>query len=110
MIILHDYSVLHHNGFYFAVTQNKPICPDCSLVMSIRDSRRRSVKDSAGNTYIFKLRRLYCSSCHQLHLEIPDCIQPNKHYFARTIAGVQSGEIDCCAADEKTLRRWRKGE
>ena len=73
----------------------------------VRDTRKRLVKDSSGKEYPFKLRRLYCPVCGQIHLEIPDCIEPNKHYFKATIAGVRSGEIECCAADNKTIYLWK---
>ncbi|MGN0180198.1 MAG: DUF6431 domain-containing protein [Monoglobaceae bacterium] len=86
----------------------KPVCPDCGGSVAVRDSRKRIVKDSSGKEYPFKLRRLYCPICRQTHLEIPDCIEPNKHYFKATIEGVRSGEIEYCAADDSTIRRWRK--
>lgn len=77
--------------------------------MMVRDSRKRTVKDAEGNIYVFSLRRLKCSCCGSVHLELPDCIEPNKHYFKETIAGVRSGKIEYCAADSKTIYLWMKG-
>lgn len=76
--------------------------------MTVRDSRKRLVKDSAGKIYNFSLRRLKCPKCDSIHLELPDCIEPNKHYFKPTIENTLSNDIDFCVADDSTIRRWRK--
>ena len=76
--------------------------------MTVRDSRKRKVKDAAGKTYVFSLRRLKCPKCNSIHLELPDCIEPNKHYFKLTIENTLSNDIDFCVADDSTIRRWRK--
>lgn len=87
---------------------NKPVCPNCDSPMLVRDSRKRTIKNAEGTLFIFSLRRLKCSCCGQLHLEIPDCIESNKHYSKLTIEGVRSGKIACCAADNKTIYLWNK--
>jgi len=75
--------------------------------MRARDSRKRLVKDSEGNLYTFQLRRLKCLVCGSIHLELPDYIQPQKHYFKLTIArAIENNNI--CAADDSTIRRWKK--
>ncbi len=85
-----------------------PHCPSCNALMSHRDSRKRLVKTSDGNTYVFSLRRLQCLQCRRMHLEIPDFIQPHKHYDRKTIESVIAGNCDYCAADDSTIRRWKK--
>lgn len=84
------------------------VCPHCYSPLKIRDSRKRKVKDSSGAEYIFQLRRLYCPICKQIHLEIPDCIEPQKHYFKPTIENTLSNKINYCTADNSTIRRWQK--
>lgn len=85
-----------------------PHCPSCNALMTDRDRRKRAVKDSEGQTYIFSLRRLQCPECAQIHLELPDFIKPYKRYDKATIEAVISGNCDCCAADNSTIRRWKK--
>jgi hypothetical protein len=55
------------------------------------------------------LRRLLCEECGKLHTEIPDTIQPYKHYDSKAIQSVLDGgaEAAYCAADGTTMRRWR---
>lgn len=83
-----------------------PNCPDCGGSVTVRDSRKRKVKDADGKEYIFQLRRLQCSECGKLHTEVPDIIQPQKHYGKSVIDAVQHGECDYCAADDSTIYRW----
>lgn len=73
----------------------------------MRDSRKRKVKDSTGNEYIFQLRRLQCSACGKLHVEVPDIIHPQKHYSRDVIDAVLRGKCDYCAADDSTIYRWK---
>lgn len=76
--------------------------------MTVRDSRKRLVKDSAGKIYNFSLRRLKCPKCGSIHLELPDFIEPNKHYSKLTIERAVNEEIDYCSADNSTIARWKK--
>jgi len=76
--------------------------------LSVRDSKKRIVKDAAGQEYIFNLRRLYCPHCNKLHTEIPDFILPNKHYSKRTIENVLDGTCDYFSGDDRTITRWKK--
>lgn len=110
MITLAEYEVVLRDGCYVAFAKQRPTCPTCGSFLMVRDSRKRLAKDSSGQIYIFRLRRLFCRSCNQLHLEIPDCLRPNKHYFSATIEGVKDGSIEYCSADNKTLYRWKKGK
>jgi hypothetical protein len=76
--------------------------------MKVRDSRKRKIKNSEGNSYIFYLRRFKCPNCGSIHLEAPDLINPNKHYSRVTIENTVNGNIDFCAADNRTIARWKK--
>lgn len=58
-------------------------------------------------TYL--LRRLRCTSCGKLHTELPDCMQPGKHYETDAIQAEIDSSRENPAADESTLRRWRTG-
>jgi len=110
MLVITEYTVLFHNGYYYAVATKQSVCPVCGVALTVRDSRKRKVKDASGKEYIFKLRRLRCIHCSQVHLEIPDCLSPNKHYFRASISAVKDGSIDYCAADDSTIRRWKNGK
>lgn len=89
-------------------SQETPLCPVCGYLMSGYDKRRRSVIRDDGQKDIYLLRRLRCPLCKSLHLEIPDCIEPQKHYAADIIAATISGIVSYCPADNSTIRRWKK--
>ena len=76
--------------------------------MKVRDSRKRKIKDSAGNVYTLKLRRLQCINCGQIHTEIPDFIEKFKHYSKPTIDMVLQNEANIFSGDNKTIYRWKK--
>lgn len=88
---------------------DRPACPECGRKPSGYDRRRRVLLDDRGEPSVYLLRRLWCANCRRLHLEAPDCIQPQKHYTAQLIAGTVSGAVECCPADDSTIRRWKKG-
>jgi hypothetical protein len=62
-----------------------------------------------GEVCHFSLRRLKCQSCSKHHRELPNIIQPFKHYDSETIQLVIDGEPDVamCVADDSTMRRWK---
>jgi len=64
------------------------------------------VKDSTGDQQVFLLRRLKCRSCHKLHIELPDIIQPFKHYLVAVIEKCLDGADADCPADDSTIRLW----
>jgi len=82
-------------------------CPKCQDEMKIRDTKRRYIRFGNGERYPFNLRRYYCSICHQLHTEIPDLVQPYKHYDSQTIEKVKSGDSSDFGGDDSTIRKWR---
>ena len=103
MIIATDYQIeIVAGSGWFRIKNRKP--PLCSGY----DTRPRQLIDGLGVTHTFKLRRLRCPSCGTLHLELPDLMQPRKHYDAATIARAQAGDVDDCPAEDSTIRRWRK--
>ena len=88
------------------------ICPDCGEELRYRDRRRRVHRLAGGRKEYYLIRRLYCSHCRKLHVELPDCMVPHKHYDAGIITDVLDGKItqdslECedypCAA---TMVRW----
>ena len=110
MIVATRFQVEHDEalGVYKIRNMEAPLCPVCGRLMSGYDTRRRHVIDSSGAVYWFLLRRLNCSHCNKLHLELPAFMQAKKHYDARLIEAVLSGRSDSCPADNSTIRRWKK--
>ena len=108
MITIHNYHIHRKRGYLVAVNHEEPLCPDCNSEMTVRDSKKRKVKDANGQEYEFRLRRLYCATCDRLHAEIPDIITAFKQYDTATIKGVISGEIDHFSGDSSTVYRWNK--
>lgn len=86
----------------------KQLCPDCGNTLKVRDSKRRKVKDSKGNTLVFSLPRLYCVQCNKLHILLPDIIKPYKTYSRLVVDNAREGIIKDCPADDSTIRRWRR--
>jgi hypothetical protein len=77
--------------------------------MVVRDTRERVVIRDDGRKETYRLRRMRCPSCRKLHTELPDFILPFKRYAAQTIQETLDLRPDnCCAADDSTMRRWRK--
>lgn len=75
--------------------------------MSYRNSKPRHTLDETRTETRYLLRRFFCDVCHKLHTEIPDTIQPFKHYDSKTVQDVLDGGGDTCSADDSTMRRWR---
>lgn len=109
MIIINYYTIKYDDARRAYRIKNTGIsfCPDCGQPLSGYDTRKRHVIDSSGMVRWFLLRRLYCSHCEKLHLEIPDFIQPKKHYEAKVISDTLAGLSDCCPADDSTIWRWQ---
>jgi hypothetical protein len=100
------------NGETIVITgMETACCPDCGASLLYRDRKLRGVKDKAGQKKQCWLRRLRCEPCRRMHTEIPDFIQPRKHYDSEAIQGVIVSEScvakEDCVADESTMRRWR---
>lgn len=84
------------------------LCPLCGQELSVKDSKRRYVKDELSRKIPFNLKRYYCSSCKKIHTEIPDIVQPYKQYETLTIRKVQEGNSLTFAGDNSTIRKWIK--
>jgi hypothetical protein len=48
-----------------------------------------------------------CETCGKLHTELPDCMQPHKHYETDAIQAEIDGSGENPRADESTLKRWK---
>lgn len=75
--------------------------------MYVKNSKRRYIKTETGQKIPFNFKRYYCSKCNKLHTEIPNFIQPYKHYEASTINRVKSGDISTFGGDDSTIRYWQ---
>ena len=84
-------------------------CPLCGGFLCYRCFRPRKLKAIDGGKRILLLRRFKCRNCRKLHTEIPDIIQPHKHYDSDTIQSVLDGDGDSgrCHAEDSTMRRWK---
>ena len=108
MIIASDYDIRPDpDGLLRIYNRRAPLCPDCGVLCSGYDSRIRKLIRSDGSEEIYKLRRLRCPICRKLHIEIPDIIEPRKHYERAAIEEARAGS-GSAAAEDSTLRRWRK--
>ena len=90
-------------------TEIYPECPYCNGELKYRDSRTRNSKNIMGIVDCYRLRRFLCLICVTLHTEIPDVLQPYKHYNSYVIQSVLEGrtEAESCNADTSTIRRWK---
>ena len=103
---------LNHNelsGIYTIIAEEIICCPLCNDELFYRDSRLRMLKDLLGEVMSFFVRRLRCIDCEKLHTELPNIIQPYRHYSSDTIQAVLDDSVDAsaCAADNSTIRRWK---
>ena len=86
-------------GVYVVRNKDAPMCPECGVLMSGYDHRKRKVIGADGKPRIFLIRRLRCSVCRQI---------PYKHYASEVIKAVQQRDSSLCPADDSTIRRWKK--
>ncbi|WP_373219159.1 DUF6431 domain-containing protein [Ruminococcus sp. 5_1_39BFAA] len=82
-------------------------CPVCGGGMIRRGNKRRKVRAEDGATNIYSLKRYWCETCGKLHTEIPDFIEPYKHYNKETINKVRGGNTETFWGDESTIKRWQ---
>jgi len=111
MVIVSSYRASYNaeRKYYEIISLEKVCCPYCGGSLEYRNSRERGVSDELRNKAIYLLRRLWCAGCKHLHTEIPDIIQPYKHYSSSVIQDVLDGGGETCGADDSTIRRWRSG-
>lgn len=111
IIIISNYTTLFNEdtNLFKVIRREALSCPFCRGPLAARDSRLRFVIRDDGSRESWIVRRLQCRSCGKLHTELPDFIIPYKHYEAPAIQHTLDDEPDnSCAADDSTLRRWRK--
>ena len=73
----------------------------------MRDTRVRHIRNEQGEKEAYQLRRLLCRECGKIHIELPDFMQPKKHYAAAVIEAVIDGARGDCPADNSTISRWK---
>lgn len=73
----------------------------------MRDTKIRYLWNGDGGKDTYRPRRLVCSDCGKLHTELPDCMQPHKHYATDVIEAVLDGRSEDCPADNSTIVRWK---
>lgn len=76
--------------------------------MTIKNSKRRYIKDNDGRKIPFNLKRYYCPVCNRLHTEIPDLIKPYRQYEQSIIDEVKKGHISIFSGDDSTIRYWKR--
>jgi len=111
MIIVSSFSLnLNLKTEIFVVESTEIIdCPLCGGTLKYRDRITRNKKGLSGKVSRFSLRRLKCQQCNRYHRELPNIIQPFKHYDSQTIQYIIDGstEAEQCAAEDSTIRRWK---
>ena len=111
MIIVPKFELKYNEekGIHTIISLTPCNCPLCGGAVYHRDHKGRDVKRMNGEVWHFNLRRLLCDNCKKLHTEIPDIIQPYKHYDTETIQSVLDGgeKAKECVADESTISRWK---
>ncbi len=89
-------------------SKESAVCPICEGHLSGYDSKNRHVIKSDGSKETYRLRRLKCKHCQKLHTELPDFMQPYKHYSTEVIEAELDETGIHCPADESTIRVWHK--
>lgn len=114
MVIISDYDVIAMGeSEFFCESFENPTCPCCSGDLVYRDQRRRIMRTYGGERSYIRLRRLRCPACRRIHLELPDCLVPRKHYALEVIENVIDGVStpeDESTEDypcESTMHRWQ---
>lgn len=97
------------NQIFFIKSKDSSVCPICSGALKVRDTKCRKLICTVEEIVVkrYRLRRLLCKSCGKLHIELPDCMQPYKHYEADAVQAEIDGSQENPLADENTLKRWR---
>jgi hypothetical protein len=112
MIIVTLFKTIYNTtkDYFQIVTAETNGCPFCESELNYRNSRLRESKKLDGEVRRFLLRRFFCKTCETFHTEIPNTIQPYKHYDSQTIQAVLDGSEDAlaCVADDSTIYRWKK--
>lgn len=108
MIILANYRVIARDNVFHVMSLEPCVCPSCGGPTKVRDSKRRQIIMEDGSVRTFLLRRMKCSQCHSLHVELPDVIVPHKHYSRDVIETALAGSKFHCPAENSTIYRWNR--
>ncbi len=108
MIITKHYEIMKYDSNAYSIKSlEAAFCPACKVLMSGYDTRRRHCIERDGTYRWYLLRRLRCPECKRIHLEMPDFMEPKKHYNAQLIRDTVSGIEVSCPAEDSTIRRWK---
>lgn len=101
------------NLFYVNFLRGQALqCPLCFGAVKCKDTRKRILRISNGQTIWLQITRVKCRQCGRLHSLLPDCVVPYKQYSKMTIQ--QALQYKSCsktlniAAEESTINRWRR--
>ena len=108
MIVIKNYHIQHLKNYKKIVNHDKPLCPDCNNLMTVRSSYPRMVTHKDGTKERYRLRLLFCAHCKALHAEIPDFMTAYKTYTTSAIRNAIQGISDGLTADDSTINRWKK--
>jgi predicted RNA-binding Zn-ribbon protein involved in translation (DUF1610 family) len=109
MIIISNYEKKFDSETQFSLIiskENVP-CPYCGGELLCRDHVTRGVIHADGTVETLLIRRMFCPDCGHLHRELPDFVQPFKHYASGVIETVLDGNNSVCSAENSTLSRWK---
>ena len=113
MVMVSSFTLKYNRetGFYEVISSEPHQCPYCGGWLFYRSRVKRGSRNKAGDGRRYLLRRLECELCGASHREMPDIIQPYKHYDSEAIQFVldSPGKALECLADESTKRRWKRG-
>lgn len=93
---------------FFIRSYEDSFCPVCYGELEVRSSKDRKLIRGDGRKQIYRLRVLKCKKCRKHHLELPDFIQPFKHYESEVIESALDSDAYCCQAEETTIKRWQQ--
>jgi hypothetical protein len=110
MVIISHYELIFNsiNNIFYVKSNDVSYCPFCNCCLSVKDSKNRTVISDDGRKQIYRIRRLICQSCNKIHSELPNFIQPFKHYGSEVIEPVLDEVSDQCPAENSTIKRWLK--
>jgi len=99
--------------FFVESEEEIAICPNCGSLLNYHCRVIRSLIDITGAKSKYSIRVLKCEnkSCPTTyHRELPDIITPYRRYDTESIEeAISRGNAEITvAADESTIRRWRK--
>jgi len=94
----------------------KVLCALCMGLLNIHDCYTRHFDDENGERHNGWIVQGHCAACNKYPALIPSFLLPYKHYKAEIVESViieyESGrnieDLDGCAADISTMRRWVK--